>query len=90
MYISCKFKCQLSLNWHLNLTKVCATQSWSLIIHCGISLGSLPKWLNSIFVLSYDLLSFKDGENKINQGSKLKVLAIIAVILLLYTTLNPW
>ena len=28
MYITCQFKGQLSLNWHLNLTKVCATQSW--------------------------------------------------------------
>jgi hypothetical protein len=25
--ISCKFKCQLSLNWHLKLNEVCATQS---------------------------------------------------------------
>jgi hypothetical protein len=27
MYISSKFKCQLSFNWHLKLSKVCATQS---------------------------------------------------------------
>ena len=28
MYIPSKLKCQLSVNWHLNLSKVCATQSW--------------------------------------------------------------
>ena len=28
MYNSSSFKCQLSFNWHLNLNKVCATQSW--------------------------------------------------------------
>ena len=27
MYISSKFKCQLSFNWHLNLIEDCATQS---------------------------------------------------------------
>ena len=40
MYISCKFKCQLSFNWHLNLTKVCATQFRtlrSLQQHCSPS-----------------------------------------------------
>ena len=30
MYIWSKFKCQLSFNWHLNLSTVCATQSWCL------------------------------------------------------------
>jgi hypothetical protein len=28
MTISSNFKCQLSFNWHLDLNKVCATQSW--------------------------------------------------------------
>ena len=27
MYISSKFKCQLSFNWHLKLSEVCETQS---------------------------------------------------------------
>jgi hypothetical protein len=27
MHISSKFKCQLRLNWHLNLIEVCTTQS---------------------------------------------------------------
>jgi hypothetical protein len=33
MYISIKFKCQLSFKWHINLIEVkkCATQSWSHI-----------------------------------------------------------
>jgi len=30
MYNSSNFKCQLSFNLHLNLNKVCATQSWIL------------------------------------------------------------
>jgi hypothetical protein len=29
MYISSKFKCQLSFNWHLNLSKDCATQPYT-------------------------------------------------------------
>ena len=32
MYISSKFKGQLSVNWHLNLSKVCATQSRTLTL----------------------------------------------------------
>jgi preprotein translocase subunit SecY len=32
MYISSKFKCQLSFNWHLNLIHVCVTQSWILFM----------------------------------------------------------
>ena len=33
MYISSKFKCQLSFNWHLNLIEVCATQSrYSIVL----------------------------------------------------------
>jgi hypothetical protein len=32
MYISSKFKSQLSFNWDLNLSKVCATQSRSPVI----------------------------------------------------------
>jgi hypothetical protein len=31
MYISSKFKSQLSFSWHLNLSKVCATQSWLFV-----------------------------------------------------------
>jgi hypothetical protein len=31
MYISSKFKSQLSFNWHLNLSKVCVTQSRCLM-----------------------------------------------------------
>jgi hypothetical protein len=38
MYISGKFKCQLRLNWHLNLIEVCATQSYrflTFLFHVG-------------------------------------------------------
>jgi len=38
MYISSKFKCQLSFNWHLNLSKVRATQSWFLANQSLLSL----------------------------------------------------
>jgi hypothetical protein len=42
MYISSNFKCQLKLNWHLNLdilVKVCITQSW--YYKCIFIVGSL-------------------------------------------------
>jgi hypothetical protein len=36
MYISSKFKCQLSFNWHIKLSQVCASQS------------RFPTWITSI------------------------------------------
>ena len=59
MYISCKFMCQLSFNWHLNLTKVCATQSRtlrSLQQHCSPSyrlciLLTTGKYLHSSIII---------------------------------------
>ena len=48
MYGSSKFKCQLSINWHLNLIEVCATESWSLslvkAVGCGIMMSYFPNY----------------------------------------------
>ena len=38
MYFSSKFKCHLSFNWHLNLIKICATQSW---LHSEITIVNM-------------------------------------------------
>jgi hypothetical protein len=43
MYISSKFKCQLSFNWHLNLSMVCATQSGLMFNQSKLLLLHVPK-----------------------------------------------
>ena len=50
MYISSKFKCQLSFNWHLNLIEGCATQP----CRCEIKkeLCACINILNSIYLSS--------------------------------------
>jgi hypothetical protein len=72
MYISSIFKSQLSFNWHLNSSKVYATQSWILTTGCKI----VPHCLSTPLIISkfkFDNRPFSMANDNISSLWRLSV-----------------